>query len=142
MVDDNQFNILAVQVLIKENFALDVDQALNGQLAVEAYRKGFEKVCGCENRAYKLIFMDVSMPVMGGLEASKLILEMQRDQALTSIVMLTAHTNQDLVEECSSMGINTVISKPLSFVRLHPVMYLNFYQMDLQEFKMLFKERF
>jgi len=43
------------------------------------YKKALEKPCGCTNRAYKLIFMDMSMPVMGGLEASRLILEMARN---------------------------------------------------------------
>ena len=66
---------MAVQVMIKDNFHLDVEQALNGQLAVDAYKEGFDRPCGCENRAYKLIFMDVSMPVMGGIEASRLIME-------------------------------------------------------------------
>ena len=76
VIDDNQFNIMAVQVMIKENFQLETDQALNGELGVAAYKEGFDRPCGCENRAHKLIFMDVSMPVMGGIEASKLILEM------------------------------------------------------------------
>ena len=71
---------------------------MNGKLAVEAYKEGFDRPCGCENRAYKLIFMDVSMPVMGGIEASRLIMDMQKDRPLTAIVMLTAHTNEDLVQ--------------------------------------------
>ena len=67
---------MAVQVMIKEKFKLETDQALNGEIGVAVYKEGFDRPCGCENRAHKLIFMDVSMPVMGGIEASKLILEM------------------------------------------------------------------
>ena len=40
------------------------------------FTEGFEKPCHCNLRAYRLIFMDLNMPVMDGQEASKLILDL------------------------------------------------------------------
>jgi CheY-like chemotaxis protein len=59
VVDDISFNILAVKLMIKEHFGMDVDEASDGHIAVEMFKKGFEKTCGCPNRAYSLIFMDL-----------------------------------------------------------------------------------
>ena len=79
VVDDNTFNLMAIKCMIKENFGIEIVQALNGLEGVNAYKEGIERPCGCDNRAFKLIFMDVSMPVMDGKQASKLIIEMQKD---------------------------------------------------------------
>lgn len=62
--------------MVKENFKLEVDEALNGKIALDMFKKGFEKKCGCNDRAYKLIFMDLQMPVMGGVEASQEIMKL------------------------------------------------------------------
>ena len=42
---------------------------------------GFEKACQCNLRAYRLIFMDLNMPIMDGKEASKLILDKIKDKS-------------------------------------------------------------
>ena len=63
-------------MMIKEHFKMDVDEELDGHLGVRKYKEGFDRPCGCVNRAHKLIFMDLSMPTMGGKDASKLILDM------------------------------------------------------------------
>jgi CheY-like chemotaxis protein len=70
VVDDTQFNILAVKTMIFEHFKIGVDQAINGLIAVEMYLEGYQRKCRCPNRTYKLIIMDLQMPVMGGIEAS------------------------------------------------------------------------
>ena len=75
-VDDNEFNIIPLSTLIKDYFDIDIEQCANGAEAVEMYREGFERPCKCNLRAYRLIFMDLNMPVMDGKEASKKILDM------------------------------------------------------------------
>jgi CheY-like chemotaxis protein len=59
VVDDTSFNIMAVKCMIFENFQLGVDEAVNGKIALEMYKEGFEKKCGCQDRTYKLIIMDL-----------------------------------------------------------------------------------
>lgn len=71
VVDDTDFNILAVKLMIKENFMLDIEEAPNGKVGLEMFKEGYERLCGCEDRTYKLIFMDLQMPVMGGIESAK-----------------------------------------------------------------------
>ena len=45
------------------------------------YTEGFEKACQCNLRTYRLIFMDLNMPVMDGQEASKIILGKIEDKS-------------------------------------------------------------
>ena len=59
--------------MIKDNFMLDIEEAPNGKIGYEMFKEGFDKPCGCENRAYKLVFMDLQMPIMDGIESATLI---------------------------------------------------------------------
>ena len=62
--------------MIKEIYDMDITEAVNGKIAVELFKESLKKPCKCINRAFKLIIMDLQMPVMGGVEASKSILEL------------------------------------------------------------------
>ena len=110
--------MMAVRLMVEENFNMGVHEAIDGHISVDMFKKGFEKPCGCSNRAYKLIFMDMSMPVMGGLDASKAIFAMVKDspELLTHIVILSAFTNQPV--ETQMAGFEFCISlssrQPLS----------------------------
>lgn len=76
-MDDTSFNILAVKCMLNENFEeIQVDEAENGLIAYKKFKEGFDRECKCEDRVYKLIFMDLQMPVMGGIESSIKILEL------------------------------------------------------------------
>jgi hypothetical protein len=59
VVDDTDFNVLAVRLMIKEYFMLDVEEAQNGKIGYEMFKEGLDRECGCENRTYKLVFMDL-----------------------------------------------------------------------------------
>jgi hypothetical protein len=58
-VDDNDFNTMTIRVIMLDKFGFEPDEACDGDVAVEMFKKGLEKPCGCPNRAYKLIFMDL-----------------------------------------------------------------------------------
>ena len=79
VADDMEFNIIPVRFLIKQNYNLDIDDAPDGKVALEKFEQGFIKPCGCNNRAYRLIFMDIGMPVMDGIESSKRIKKMMKN---------------------------------------------------------------
>ena len=52
--------------MLKENFDIEIEMTGDGLKALELFTEGFNKPCQCPNRAYKLIFMDLQMPVMDG----------------------------------------------------------------------------
>jgi hypothetical protein len=59
VVDDIEFNILPIKLLIKEHFDIEIEEASNGAIAVEMFKKGLDKPCQCSQRSYTLIFMDL-----------------------------------------------------------------------------------
>ena len=103
IVDDTEFNIIPVERMLKNHFNIDVDKANNGQIAVDMFRQRLSKRCKCPVRTYRLILMDLSMPVLNGEDASEAILKLIREEKKqggensnledTSIVAVTSHTN-------------------------------------------------
>ena len=72
MVDDNETNRFSLcKMLASEN--LSSDEAGNGVEAIEKLKERKTKQCGCW---YQIIFMDICMPEMDGLQASKIISQM------------------------------------------------------------------
>ena len=59
VADDMEFNIIPVRFLIKQNYGLDIEEASDGKVAFEKFQEHFNKPCGCINRTYRLIFMDI-----------------------------------------------------------------------------------
>ena len=55
---------------------MDIEEACNGAVAVQMYSDALLKQCGCRDRAYRLIIMDLQMPIMGGMEASRIIMDL------------------------------------------------------------------
>lgn len=66
MADDNEFNLFTLQSVLQSS-AVDADGAANGQIALDMAMAAL-KCC-----PYKLILMDVNMPVMDGLKATRAI---------------------------------------------------------------------
>ncbi len=102
LVEDNAANAFVAQNMLKR-WGLQVDWAENGQSAVEM----------CQTRAYELVLMDLSMPVMNGLEATREILKPDAPNRETPIVGLTAHVSPDVQGECYAAGMAGFIPKPI-----------------------------
>jgi two-component system, OmpR family, response regulator len=78
----------------------------DGQGAVEAWESG----------DYDLILMDVQMPAMNGLEATRIIREKEKLQGgHVPIVAMTAHARAEDQEICRTAGMDDYISKPIDF---------------------------
>lgn len=106
VVEDNPVNV-EIDCTILEETKADIIICENGAEAVE-------KFASMPENSVALIFMDVVMPVMTGLEASELIRAMNRTDAKTiPIVAMTANAyNEDIVKSFAS-GMNDHLAKPI-----------------------------
>ena len=72
---------------------------------------------------YDIILMDVQMPVMDGLEATKRIRELYScDKEDLPIIAMTANAFKDDIEKCLEAGMNDHVSKPLDVDRVFEVL--------------------
>lgn len=105
LVEDNKINQkIAFFTLKKLGFTVEV--AENGLEAVERF----------ENGQFKIVLMDIQMPVMDGFDATKKIraLEKINKSHASLIIALSANTIKEDVEKCFFVGMNEYISKPFS----------------------------
>ena len=96
-----------IMVMVLSMREMEVDLAENGQIAVDLF-------AGHEPGYYAAILMDMRMPVMDGLEATKTIRGMEREDAKTiPIIALTANAFDEDVQRSMQAGLNTHLSKPV-----------------------------
>jgi two-component system, sensor histidine kinase len=108
VVEDNPVNQKLVQRILEKEGAL-VEIVANGQECLD--RVFLNK--------YDLVLMDVNMPIMDGITATKLIrTREQNSTAKLPIVGLTAQVSADCYTECRDAGMDSVLSKPVSRVNL------------------------
>ena len=104
VAEDNTIN----QKLIKEilsNANIDVTIANNGKEAIEKFKSS----------QYDLVLMDIQMPILGGIEATKEILKWEKAEGLehTPIIALTANALQGDREKYLKAGLDDYLSKPI-----------------------------
>lgn len=102
LVEDNQLNQIVTKKLLNK-LNQDVVIADNGLLAIQTLES---------NPDIELVFMDISMPVMDGVEATKNIRRNEAFQNLP-ILALTAHASQENREEYLKAGMDEHITKPV-----------------------------
>ena len=124
IVDDNIFNILALETILSNKNVGLTERALNGQEAVNLVQKRLDyyksKPCTCTGRSthradYQLIFMDCNMPVMDGFEATRRILQMS---PTAKIVTLTAYSTEEFRSKCQEAGMLEFLTKPINEEKL------------------------
>lgn len=105
VVDDDEYNIVVLKSLLPSP-PLRVRTAVNGRAALELAREQRPDV----------IFMDLEMPVMGGLEAVRQIRELQRSrgQAPSLIAAFSAHDDEATRRQCLEAGFDLYLAKPSS----------------------------
>jgi len=103
LVEDNFLNQKVV-IATLEKAGHKVDLAENGKIAVEMYQ---EKI-------YDLILMDIQMPIMDGIEATKNIrkLEKENNRSTIKIMAVTAFALERDKEQCLNAGMDEFLSKP------------------------------
>src|SRR5574343_114093 len=110
VVEDEPINREITLELLAE-LGLTADTAENGKQAIELVKRW----------DYDLVLMDVQMPEMDGLTATRRIRELPQGQSL-AIVAMTANAFAEDREQCMAAGMNDVIAKPINFDELRLIL--------------------
>lgn len=110
VADDNPIN-LAVASGMLAKLGCKLDTVENGREAVEALAK----------KSYQLVLMDLQMPEMDGLEATRQILHIHPEGSRPPIVAMTANAFAEQRQACEAAGMNGFIAKPFTMDQLREV---------------------
>lgn len=127
VVDDNEFNRM-VAITILEQHGIEVDTAINGEIAIEKFKKG----------SFDLILMDVQMPVMDGIQATKIIREELKSDI--PIIALTAFAMRGDEAHYIKKGMNSYLSKPFQEDDLLKAIS-EFFQVEKQPEKVIYSPK-
>lgn len=83
-------------------------------LAADFVENGREAVEACKAGDYDLVLMDMEMPVMDGLEATREIRSLEGPVASVQILALTAHALSGAAERCQAAGMDGHVAKPIN----------------------------
>ncbi|CAJ2675128.1 histidine kinase 5-like [Trifolium pratense] len=132
LVEDNKINIMVTKSMMKQlGYTMDV------------VNNGVEAIHAVQSHSYDIILMDVYMPVMNGLQTTKLIRSYEEtgnwdaareagvEQSSSAsdecsvppkkrihIVAMTANTMSESAEECFAIGMDSFVSKPVTFQKM------------------------
>ena len=105
-----------IVIAILEPVEIKVECAENGEEAVKKFMENPGR--------YSMIFMDVQMPVMDGLKATRLIRDMELPEAKNiPIVAMTANVFREDIEKCLEAGMNGHVGKPLDLNAVMEVLW-------------------
>lgn len=111
LVEDNPVNQMLARTLLSR-WGHAVQLAENGQQAVDLF----------PGTHWDLILMDIQMPVMGGLEATRLIRTMETGSRHTPIIAVTANATPADQQACQDAGMDDFLTKPLSTSALKEIL--------------------
>ncbi|MBC7182455.1 MAG: response regulator, partial [Marinobacter sp.] len=102
-VDDNDANLKLVLTLLEDC-----------QLEAEGASSGFEALSKARQNPFDLVFMDLQMPGMDGVETTARLREMDSNSHRTPIIALTAHALADEQKRLAKQGFDGYMAKPIS----------------------------
>ena len=106
IAEDNDVNWEIISAILAM-YGITTDRAENGRICVDMMREAAKG-------SYELIFMDVQMPEMNGLDATRAIRKLEDPWASSiPIVAMTADAFSENVTECLDAGMNGHIAKPV-----------------------------
>ncbi len=99
--EDNPINALYLRSLLEKN-----------NFIIESVENGEEAVNRCKEHKFDIILMDIQMPILDGISASKLIREDLKIN--TPIIAQSANTVQKDIDACYAIGVNDYLAKPFT----------------------------
>jgi PAS domain S-box-containing protein len=122
LVDPHLAERCPLSILLAEDNVFNQKLALHllGQMGYQAdlVANGLEAVQAVDRQAYEVILMDVQMPMMDGLEATRQIRLLQARQTRPYIIATTANALQGDAEICMQAGMDDYLSKPIHIQEL------------------------
>ena len=118
IVEDNLLNQKVMSATLKRN-NINFDLAGNGLEAFEMFK----------DNNYRLIIMDLQMPVMDGFEATRQIRNYEKDlpdDKKTKIIALTANATNEDQNKCLKAGMNDFMTKPFNFSEFNQIIHKMF----------------
>lgn len=107
LVEDDMASQKLARVFLTRS-GLNVITANNGKEALECLAA----------QPFDLVLMDVNMPVMGGLEATRLFRESEQNPKRLPIIAVSANDTAAEIAECRQAGMDDHLSKPIDFAKL------------------------
>ncbi len=119
MVNRKLSKQLPLKILIAEDNLINQKLIISllGKMGykIDAVANGKEAVDAVEKQKYDIVFMDIQMPVMSGIEATKEIINRWKIDDRPIIIALTANAMQGDKEKCLEAGMDDYMSKPIKF---------------------------
>jgi len=114
VAEDNPINLKLIETLLSQ-YKLKIKSVVNGKEAVDTYDK---------DRHIDLVFMDIDMPVMDGITATRMIKEIDKRDSRkhTPVIALTAHGLSGDRERIISAGLDEHLPKPIDRAKLELVL--------------------
>lgn len=114
IVEDVEINMILIESILLDIFPdLEIVKAKNGLIAIEEY----------QNNLPDLILMDLQMPELDGLEATKQIRNLETEKnKQTPVIALTAGALKEEYDKCLAVGMNDFLTKPVDSEKLKSVL--------------------
>ncbi|EAR89572.2 ATPase, histidine kinase-, DNA gyrase B (macronuclear) [Tetrahymena thermophila SB210] len=122
IVDDNDFNLISLEMRLLRQYHLKVDKANSGFVAINLVQKKLTNLECCQT--YKLIFMDIDMPVKNGHQTTKEILSLFSSQIVKPPIIsaCTAYSQDAERKKAQQSGMKFYITKPIDVQQLENVL--------------------
>ncbi|KAF5601055.1 histidine kinase [Fusarium pseudocircinatum] len=122
LVDDNKINLNLLTMFMKK-CGFSYEEAENGEEAVDTFKKstiGDAEQGTPVKKHFDYILMDISMPVMNGVEATKRIRKLEAEYKIpkTTVFALTGLASADARLDAISAGVDLFLPKPVKFAEL------------------------
>lgn len=101
IVDDNKINRMAIRILLDKN-----------EFIIEEADDGIEVITLIKNKEYDIIFLDVEMPIVDGIQCTEILRNELEYKGM--IIGITSHVDYETFHDCIKAGMNDVIMKPIT----------------------------